>query len=618
MNLPREVKQSLEQYRRDKDIRSVVLFFEMRSSRRFGPGSGLTRIRRTLLLILMATLFIALGSCTPTPKMLMRGGERPATEEQHPPSSGPHVLIFGFDGAGYNELMVAIRSGSAPNLSGLLAGDLGNGVYEHAYSAPDAISILPSTTMAAWSSIFSGEPPAYTGVTGNEWFVREKMQFYAPAPVSITDTADTTKMITEDLVGRSVMCPTLYDLAGVQSAVSLNAVYRGADVFTAIEPTSFVGIMSDFVAGKALSEKGVKKAMYARIDNESVPKIIDAFDKHGVPRLQTIYFPGIDLYTHLAPDPLPMEVNYLEKVTDPLVGTILDEYRKRGVLDQTYIMIVADHGHTPVMHDEQHALDSQADDGPAPLMKKTGFRPRPFVLDPPANEQDYQVAFAYQGAIAYVYLADRSTCPNPGDKCDWNKAPRFKQDVLPAARAFYRANQTGEGSPKLKGTLDLIFAREPRPPNEDAAPYRIFDGHKLVEIEDYLEDHPRPDLLQLNRRMRWLSHGPHGDRAGDILLLAKSGLDRPIEDRYYFSGLYHSWHGSASEQDSHIPLIVACSKCSGAALQKLVDKVARHRGPSQLDVTPLALTLLESKIEAESAESVGPPKVQEVHPEPKR
>ena len=596
----------------------MIVLIAMHSLRQHSMSAGLTQFHHVLLLLFIAPIFLLLGSCTPTTKMLVQGGERPATGEEHPPSSGPHVLIFGFDGAGYDQLMAAIKSGNAPNLSGLLGADLGNGIYEHAYSAPEAISILPSTTMAAWSSIFSGEPPAYTGVTGNEWFAREKMQFYAPAPVSIIDTADTTKMITEDLVGRSVMCPTLYDLAGVQSAVSLNAVYRGADVFTAIEPTSFVGIMSDFVAGKALSQRGVKKAMYAQIDIESIPKIIDAFDNHGVPRLQTVYFPGIDLYTHLAPDPLPMEVNYIEKVTDPLVGTILGEYRKRGLLDETYIMIVADHGHTPVMHDEQHALDSQADDGPAPLMSRIGFRPRPFVLDPPANEQDYQVAFAYQGAIAYVYLADRSTCPNPGDKCDWKKAPRFKQDVLPAARAFYRANQTGEGSPKLKGTLDLIFAREPRPPDKNAGPYRIFDGYKLVEIEDYLEDHPRPDLLQLNRRMRWLSAGPHGDRAGDILLLAKSGLNRPIEERYYFSGLYHSWHGSASEQDSHIPLIVACSKCSGNALQRLVDQVARHRGPSQLDVTPLALTLLESKISNPPVPSARPSKIQEVHPEPRR
>ncbi len=549
--------------------------------------------------------------------MAVNGGERPATRTPHPVTEGPHVLIFAFDGVGYHQLMDAINSGKAPNLSGMLGADEGNGVYAHAYSAPDAISILPSTTMAAWSSIFSGEPPAYTGVPGNEWFVREKMQFVAPAPVSISDTSDSERMVTDDLVGRSVECPTLYDLAGVQSAVSLNPVYRGADLFTTVAPTDFALVMSDFVAGKALGEHGVKKAMYAKYDTESVPKIIDAFNTHGVPRLQTVYFPGIDLYTHLARDPLPMEVEYLEQVTDPLVGTILDEYRKRGLLDHTYILIIADHGHTPVMHDEQHALDSQSDDGPAPLMQKTGFRPRPFVLNPAANQQDYQVTFAYQGAIAYVYLADRSTCPNPGDKCDWNKPPRYDHDVLPAARAFYRANQTGEGSPKLKDTLDLIFARQPRAPTEDARPYRIFDGHKLVEIEDYLEKHPRPDLLQLNRRMRWLSAGPHGDRAGDILLLAKSGLNRPIQERYYFSSLYHSWHGSPSEQDSHVPFVVACAQCDGETLHKLVDKVSRHRGPSQLDLTPMALTLLQSSIAPNQAAAL-PSHPAQVSPEPKR
>ncbi|HZY58289.1 MAG TPA: alkaline phosphatase family protein [Candidatus Binataceae bacterium] len=547
-------------------------------------------------------MLFLVGSCTPATKLLFQGGEKQAAVP-HPAAPGPHVLIFAFDGVGYNQLMTAIQSGKTPNLTGLLGRDQGGGLYEHAYSAPNAISILPSTTMAAWSSIFSGEPPAYTGVPGNEWFVRERMRFFAPAPVSIADTADTLKMVTNDLVGKSVMCPTLFEMAGVQSAVSLNAVYRGADVFTTVTPASFVAMMSDFVAGKMVQEHGLKKALYTRMDIDSVPKVIDSFNEHGVPRLQVVYFPGIDLYTHVAPDPLPMEVDYVEQITDPLVGQILHEYHKRGVIDQTYVMIVADHGHTPVLRDQRHALGSGSEDGPAQLMRKTGFRPRPFVLNPPPNQQDYQVAFAYQGAIAYVYLADRSTCPNPGDRCDWSKAPRFKEDVLPAARAFGWANRTGRDSPRLKDTLDLIFTREPRPPGRKAAPYRIFDGRGLVEIDEYLEDHPRPDLLQLDRRMRGLSAGPYGDRAGDILLLSKTGLERPIGDRYYFSGLYHSWHGSASEQDSHVPLVVACTKCSGKRLHDLVEKVAHGRPPSQLDVTPLALTLLNSEIVPDAPEA---------------
>ena len=83
------------------------------------------------------------------------------------------------------------------------------------------------------------------------------------------------------------------------------------------------------------------------------------------------------------------------------------------------------------------------------------------MLNPGPKEQDYQAAFAYQGAIAYVYLADRSTCPSPGMTCDWKRPPRYRQDVLPVARAFYNSNKTGKPGPPMKNTLDLIFARIP-------------------------------------------------------------------------------------------------------------------------------------------------------------
>ncbi len=77
----------------------------------------------------------------------------------------------------------------------------------------------------------------------------------------------------------------------------------------------------------------------------------------------------------------------------------------------------------------------------------------------------------------------------------------------------------------MKDTLDLVFAREPTPPGQNTNEYEIFDGHRLVPIWQYLLLHPRPDLIQLNRRMRWLSAGPYGNRAGDVLLLSRSGLN---------------------------------------------------------------------------------------------
>lgn len=546
------------------------------------------RPARHVVLFAILIGFSAVVSCSPGAKLLLSGGER-VRSLPHAPPSGPLVLIFAFDGVGYQELGKALESGHAPNLEKLLGKSHGNGLYEHAWSAPNAISILPSTTIAAWSSIFTGAPPAYHGVPGNEWFVREQMKFYAPAPVSVTETDDTRRMVTEDLVGKALNTPTLFEQAGVLSYVSLNPVYRRADIFTTMDPIAFVSLMADFIHGEVMEKASLKRDAYAELDENSVPKLIDAINTHGLPAIQVVYFPGIDLYTHLAPDALASQVEYLETITDPAVGQVLDTYRAAGALDRTYVLIIADHGHTPVLR--ENALGSEGTDTPAAVLRAAGFRTRKFKLEPAPDEQDYQAVFAYQGAMAYVYLADRSTCPAPGKKCDWSKPPRFAAEVVPVVRAFDYVNRTGTPIPRLKGTLDLIFAREPTPAGQPLRPFEIFNGKKLVPIYAYLKAHPRPDLLKLNERMRWLGVGPYGNRAGDIILLARSGLTIPIEQRFYFSGPYRSWHGSPSEQDSHIPLVLACQGRDGEDLQDLVERVAR-RQPSQLDVTPLVRVIL--------------------------
>jgi Type I phosphodiesterase / nucleotide pyrophosphatase len=543
-------------------------------------------------LVSTCVAILALASCSEL-KLVVNRGEKQVKREPRPPGPGPYVLIFAFDGAGYDQLMAAINSGKAPVMAGMLGKDEGNGLYEHAYSAPNAVSILPSTTVAAWSSIFTGAPPAQTGVPGNEWFVREEMKFYAPVPVSVEEMDDNRAMLVDNFVGHQLKVPTLFQQAGVRSAISMNMIYRGADYFTLIDPSSMVELFTEFVSGKTKHSSG-KRDIYQQMDEDSVPKLLDSMKAHGVPNIQVVYFPGIDLYTHLAPDPLPMEVAYLENVTDPLVGKILDAYRDYGILDQTYIMVIADHGHTPVLKDPHHALGANSSAGPDAVVQAAGFRPRKLVLTPSKDEQDYQAAFAYQGAIAYVYLADRSTCPNAGMTCDWKRPPRFKEDVLPVARAFYYSSKHGRPVSSMKDTLDLVFAREPTPPGQITHEYEIFDGHRLVPIWLYLLMHPRPDLIQLNRRMRWLSAGPYGNRSGDVLLLSHSGLNEPIQNRYYFSAPYHSWHGSASPQDSHIPLIVARKNYDGAKLKRLVDGIAGDE-PSQLALVPIVLSLLNSE-----------------------
>ena len=523
-------------------------------------------------------------------ELAAQGGDRVLRDPMRPVRGGVRVVIFALDGVGEDEFRRAVRDGDAPNIAGLLGVEAGVEGYTHGYVAPDALSILPSTTMAAWSSIFTGEPPARTGVPGNEWFVREERRFVAPAPVSVVGQEHTVEMLTDGLVGNAIRVPTLYDLAKVRSHVSFAPVYRGADLFTTPGPTAVADVFAEVAKGVA-GEQTVEHEAYSELDLTSVENLVESIGEHGVPDLQVVYFPGIDLFTHVASHPLVQETRYLRTVIDSAVGRVLRTYDSLGVLDQTYFVFVADHGHTPVINDDLHSLGTEGEDEPPALLTRTGFRMRPFVLEPEEDQQDYQATVAYQGAMAYVYLADRSLCPTRGDRCDWARPPRMEEDVLPVVRAFHRVSATGDPIPELAGTLDLIFAREPKAPGDDALPFRIFDGSRLLPIADYLARHPRPDLLRLAERMEGLAAGPYGHRAGDVLLLARSGIQRPIEERFYFSGPYRSWHGSPEAQDSRIPIVLARTGSTAVELELLMKRAVGDR-PSQLDVVKLVLALL--------------------------
>jgi hypothetical protein len=524
-------------------------------------------------------------------ELVAEGGEKVLKKPMRPARGGSRVVVFALDGVGEAALRDALTSGRMPRASAFLGAPAADsGTWEHAWMQPRVLSILPSTTFAAWASLFTGQPPAQTGVPGNEWFAREERRFYAPAPVTMTEHEHALKVFTDQYMGQVLRAPTVYERAGVRSYVSLQAFHRGADLLTMPEPRAYTRLITEAAEG-LVDDETPSQEVYEELDVTSVESLLKSVGEHGVADLQVIYFPGVDLYTHVAPSPLADQQRYLSDVVDARVGEVLEAYRKAGALDSTWVMFVADHGHTPVLADDRHSLGTDGDDEPPQVLRDAGFRVRAFRLNPHPDEEDYQAAVAYQGAFAYVYLADRSTCADEGTKCDWSRAPRLEQDVLPVARAFHAASLTGAGVPGLRGTLDLVFARPPRAPGEDALPFQVWDGTRLVPIRDYLAAHPRPELLDLERRLHGLAAGPYGHRAGDVLLLARTGMHRPITDRFYFSGKYQSWHGSPTAQDSYIPLLVARAGTSGEAIRERVRR-AVGPNPTQLGITPLILDLL--------------------------
>jgi hypothetical protein len=163
--------------------------------------------------------------------------------------------------------------------------------------------------------------------------------------------------------------------------------------------------------------------------------------------------------------------------------------------------------------------------------------------------------------------------------------------VLAAAEAFYQNNEDGSLAPGMKGTLDMIFVREPRPVLEDDLPFEVYvGGGKTQSIADYLEAHPHPTYVAVARRMAALAAGPHGERAGDILLLAHNGDRATAEERFYFATPYRSWHGSPSKLDSEIPLIVAHPGRTRAAIGAFVKPILGDR-PFQQKIADIVLAL---------------------------
>lgn len=525
-------------------------------------------------------------------ELMGTGAEKVLRTPMRPPRDGEHVLLVALDGVGDGALREALRAGRMPHLAGHLGSAAAEAdLFAQAYAVPGVISVLPSTTFAAWASVFTGRPPGTTGVPGNEWWDRERGRFYAPAPVTVAGVRHALEVYTDQIMSRVVHAPTLYERAGVRSYVSLSSVQRGADLVTVPNPNAVGTLVSAMARGLGEEGKLVGREAYAELDRSAIESLLATLDRRGVADLQTVYFPGVDLYTHVADPALEEQQRYLAEVVDPALGRLLAAYRRHGVLAQTWVVVVADHGHTPVLADDRHALEAEGEDEPPAVLRRAGFRVRGLHVEPEQVADDFQAVLAYQGALAYVYLTDRTTCPEPGRRCDWRRAPRLREDVLTVAEAFRAASATGAGVPALRGTLDLVLAREPRPVGRPPAPFGIWDGRRLWPVGEWLRAHPRPDLLDLERRLLGLATGPHGHNAGDLILLARTGMQRPIDERFYFSGRYHSWHGSPGAQDSRIPLVVAREGMAGTAVRERVRRaVGPH--PDQLSITPLVLDLL--------------------------
>jgi hypothetical protein len=545
----------------------------------------------------LLVLAVGCGTAAKTAELAVEGPTK--TVAMRPTAlrpSSPHsaqILLVAFDGVSRELLYELLRGGKLPNLAALLGGD----ELRHAYLDDTFLSGLPSTTMPAWVSVQTGVGAAESGVTGNEYFVRESREFVCPAPVSFNDPEPTLAIYTDGYLNKQVPVPSVYERIHSHDGdalvwVGMNHFFRGADKLIMTKRTVIAKALQGFIETEVEKLDGNRsRDIYEELDKAVVDTLVSELDHaKALPDVLTLYIAGTDLYPHVSKKP-PGEASteYLVEVVDPALGKLVDKLREKHALDRRWIIVTSDHGHTQVLHDTDHAIGVDAN-GPAGVLAKRGFRVRP--PKPTVDDKDpFSAVLALGGAMAYVYLADRSTCPGAKDRCDWTRPPRHREEVLAAAEALYQNNLDGKLVPSMRGKLDLIFVRAPRPFAEEDLPFEVYvGGGRSQPIDDYLRAHPHPTYVAVSERMQELAAGRYGERAGDLLLLAHNGDRDTADKRYYFAEPYRSWHGSPSKLDSEIPLIVSHPDHDSASIRAWVTPILGDR-PFQRKITDIIMKL---------------------------
>jgi hypothetical protein len=247
-----------------------------------------------------------------------------------------HAVIIDLDGIRRDTFEQAYQDGRLPNFQRIFA---------RALWFDNASSVLPTITMAAQASIFTGTQPARHGVPGNQWFDRSagRLIDYMTAGGQICVYALTVlggAGCSGGLANGHLLAPTIYEAAasaGLTSAVYFSQYWKGAARAAPPTMTEMVG----FLAGSPID--------WAAFDNEMAGRAVADLKARGLPSLLTLYFAGTDGIGHK--DGIAGQIPYLSGTVDPLLGHVLDVIESLDPLwrENTLFVLVSDHGRTDLV-----------------------------------------------------------------------------------------------------------------------------------------------------------------------------------------------------------------------------------------------------------------------------
>ena len=460
------------------------------------------------------------------------------TSQDHSAPPKP-VLLLVLDGIRPDVMRAAIRDGDAPTL-GTLA-EMGEAVW-------DAASVFPSITPAATAAIVTGEPPVGSGIYAHAWYnvAEGRIVVYG----AMTETVITSgplqvlhnnvwRMNRDDLYADTLF-ETLHRI-GIESACVNYPIRRGPYRhrlrMKTLESVANVGelldttvsgpkeyFMGDLFYSRDLGLHGRKGSGGLRrqvgINDEYAAKVgAMLLSERAEPFTLVYFFEGDSLAHHEG-------VAAQRRYVGTLDGYVAEMFAAGGgldrVLDDYAVLVVADHGHTPLLPERRYVHLDGISKGRTAVGARARLGPGVRVLAVP------------NGRAALIYL---------GDGVD---REGIMEDLVGRRGVDLAAHEDAGWVVVRRLERELRFRPGDGPADQAGRRWELAGDHRVLDLEasgDALRYGDYPDALE---RLWGSVRSP---RAGDVILSASPG--------YTFgevNGNFHkeSDHGSLHADDSNV------------------------------------------------------------------
>lgn len=466
------------------------------------------------------------------------------------------MLLIIIDGWTPRLLGPALERGELPVLGELAS----RGVL-----ALDALSIFPSITPAATASIMTGEYPAAHGIAGMSWWnaSTDEVSYFGDDVRTVLrrGAGDFVRDFLLRLNGDRLQAPTIFQLVernGRRAACFNHLIFRG-DVAHEVSPpwllqwlpgvneqltiqgpsTLCLGDLVSTSPRRALDAPGGVFNRFGLDDAGTEAFLRDVPSASALPDFSVAYFADYDFDSH---NDGPQEAMATLKRLDRRLGAIFDHWGGLDqVLDDTAIVMTADHGHSVIGGNGEAALDLD------PLLSgyrrgnpATGWRDGDELLVCP-NMRSAEVFHRFDGDGRVRQLAADMLRDDRVDQVTWRDALEDGRDrfhVMTADRGSLSFQQAASGAPAVV--------------DEYGGSWKLSGDAKALDLAvdgDSVRFGIYPNALER------IANGIAYPNLGRLWVTARPGYEFAMAGQSVHTGA--GSHGTLHDHDSRVPLLIA-------------------------------------------------------------